>query len=352
MKTALESWHELCATFSVKDHTYPGAFIAEVLLYDRLIIPVIATEANGLTKEQARKEWDRWKSSKKGWDPARQKQLVGILKNKLQDRVIEVPWTPVLQAEWKAKRNDPTHDAPESLEKLVARRLDNARRDGYFLTGDILQQFAPAMAKTVVAVSPFRSLKDLETRASVRPVGGGVGVEPLPAASLMTVLGFELFVPGDPDRNDFDLLSEAAEVASDPAYRTKRTALYLWQQRFIAQGKTDAVSIKTALKEMRGLVTDLRKETGWKWLKHVFTFFKGGADVAKIAHPVAAEVGGTLLSIGAYAVDQALGGGEVDALGKPAAALVMDAQKRIGLTLSGKGGVELKASKKRLKDVG
>lgn len=55
---------------------------------------------------------------------------------------------------------------------------------------------------------------------------------------------------------------------------------------------------------------------------------------------------------GAYAVDQVLGGGDVDALGKPAAALVMDAQKRIGLTLNGKGGVDLKVSKKQGKRSG
>ena len=31
-----EHWHQICATFSVKDHVREGAFIAEVLLYDYL----------------------------------------------------------------------------------------------------------------------------------------------------------------------------------------------------------------------------------------------------------------------------------------------------------------------------
>jgi hypothetical protein len=36
-----DDWHELWATFSVKDHCQPGAFIAEALLYDRLVLPVV-----------------------------------------------------------------------------------------------------------------------------------------------------------------------------------------------------------------------------------------------------------------------------------------------------------------------
>ena len=43
-----EHWHQICATFSVKDHVREGAFIAEILLYDYLYIPTLATTANGL----------------------------------------------------------------------------------------------------------------------------------------------------------------------------------------------------------------------------------------------------------------------------------------------------------------
>ena len=51
--------HQLWATFSVKDHCRRGAFIAEVLLYDKLLIPVVPTEQHGLTPEEARRERER-----------------------------------------------------------------------------------------------------------------------------------------------------------------------------------------------------------------------------------------------------------------------------------------------------
>jgi hypothetical protein len=340
MNGQLETWNELCATFSVKDHTLPGAFIAEVLLYDRLIIPIPPRIRDGVTKEEADQEWNRWKS--KGWDPARQTQLIAILKHNLEDdRIIEAPWTSHLQTEWRKSMTKPDKDIPETLHAAVEADLNHARHHGYVLTGHILQQFAPAMAKTVVAVSTFRSLKDLMQRTPIQRAPP----KRVDAQSLMAVLGFELFVPNDSDSNDFDLLSEAAAVAADATYRRKRTALYLWQQQFIRNGLTDELSVKTAVNRMGELVEDLNKETKWKWAKKVLSFFKAGKDVAELVNPAAKSVG-PFLSVGDYIMDQALGDKESDILGKPAAALVLDVQKRLGLKRPKNGRVSLKSSKR------
>src|SRR4051812_36518426 len=59
---ALEVW----GTYSVRDHLDPRAFIADVLLYDRLVIPVPPEE-----------EVDNWQED--GWDPASQKAILSIL---------------------------------------------------------------------------------------------------------------------------------------------------------------------------------------------------------------------------------------------------------------------------------
>ena len=53
---SLERW----ATFSVNDHTAKKAFVSEVLLYDKLVIPY--------PPENDKAEWKRW--ARKGWNPA------------------------------------------------------------------------------------------------------------------------------------------------------------------------------------------------------------------------------------------------------------------------------------------
>ncbi len=48
---------ERWGTFSVIDHSNPSAFVPEVLLYDRLVIPVPYSDSD-------RERWER-----EGWDP-------------------------------------------------------------------------------------------------------------------------------------------------------------------------------------------------------------------------------------------------------------------------------------------
>jgi hypothetical protein len=340
MNAKPEKWHDLSATFSVKDHTVPGAFIAEVLLYDRLVIPIPPRISERVSKELAEKEWKRWVAEK--WDPARQTQLIGILRDKLGDeRVIQVPWTLDLQAEWERRMTSAQGDTDKTFQGAVGASLKQARRDGYFKTGEVLEGWVPAMSKAVVAVSTFRSLQDLKKSTGIC----SAPPQPVPKENLMAVLGFELFVPNDPDRKDYDLLSEAASVAADTNYRRKRTALYRWQEQFIRNGLTDEPSVKKAVKEMRDLVNDLNKETKWKWVRQVLSFFKVGKEVAKIVHPGAGDAAEVIISGGDFIVDHALGDVEPDLLGKPAAALVLDAQKRLGLKMTKEGRVSLKSAK-------
>jgi hypothetical protein len=90
-----EARHQLWATFSVKDHCRRGAFIAEVLLYDKLLVPVVPTAEADLSPEEAAREMDRWRKS--DWKRARQTDIVRIL----GDRVEPIPWTSVRQNEWR-----------------------------------------------------------------------------------------------------------------------------------------------------------------------------------------------------------------------------------------------------------
>jgi hypothetical protein len=306
-----DHWRQLWATFSVEDHCRAGAFVAEVLLYDKLIIPVPPTVKDGLEPEIAAREWQRW--SCEGWDPDRQRTILAILGN----CALQVPWTAERRAEWKLE-------------------LDRSfTRLGYLATGSVLQQFAPAMARPVIGVSQYHSLAQLAEQG-IRPLSPE---EKHPAGTLLAVLGHELLVPDDPRRegDDFAILRQAVKVAQHPDYQEKRRLLYGWQQDFInSDGLTDATSIRTAVKKMEKLVDDLKTATlqqkEWKWAKRLLSFLSPASEIADLLLPgfsAVSKATGALISAGKYVTEE--GSAAHGSIGSSvmAASLVLDAQEKL-----------------------
>jgi len=77
---------QLWGTYSVADHCTAFPFVADMLLYDRLIVPVPPDGDDA--------EWQRWVG--KQWKPDRQRMLLG----ELGDYVRRVPWTADLRGRW------------------------------------------------------------------------------------------------------------------------------------------------------------------------------------------------------------------------------------------------------------
>jgi hypothetical protein len=283
------------------------------LLYDKLVVPVVPTGADGLSDEEAKKEWDRWQRA--GWDPARQTQVCALLK----ERAEPIPWTAERQIEWR---------------QAMTSGFSAAREDGYFQSGSVLQRFAPALARTVVAVSQYRKLADLEREGIHRRR------EPLasvPDSALLAVLGFELLVPEDPDRDDFRFLEEAVEVASDTDYRAARRDLFSWQRKFLRSDQTtDVFSIRKAIEEMNDLAVALRKATQkeqtWRGAKRFFSFLGASSKgMALIPHAaLAASAGGAIAALGSF-VTESNSGSRPNRPGMPAATLIASAQERLGI---------------------
>src|SRR5262252_7087198 len=75
---------QVWGTFSVKDHCQPHAFVAEVMLYDRLVIPRPPDET----------ERTRWREA--NWNPELQDRLLKIL----GERAYVINWDAARQASW------------------------------------------------------------------------------------------------------------------------------------------------------------------------------------------------------------------------------------------------------------
>jgi hypothetical protein len=70
---------EVWGTYSVKDHLNPTAFLADLILYDRLVLPVPEEQLD-----------DRAKAAWAGWNAPLQRVFVEVLER--ADRVRTIPW--------------------------------------------------------------------------------------------------------------------------------------------------------------------------------------------------------------------------------------------------------------------
>lgn len=136
---------EVWGTYSVRDHLGPQPWAADVILYDRLVVPVPPDRAG----PEGAQEWNRWEHM--GWAPDRQRQLLTILGN----RAMSFEWNAQLRQQWSILWH-------ESLAQLAETVTTEARRPSlsqpYQMTPQVLMTGLPARVTAVNAVATFRSL--------------------------------------------------------------------------------------------------------------------------------------------------------------------------------------------------
>jgi hypothetical protein len=106
---------ELWGTFSVRDHLEPRAFVADVLLYDRLVIPT-------LPDKHEESEWP------KSWNLAKQRSLLGDL----GDLAIPIPWDENRRKAWQDRfdnvKGEVRRKARARFSEMVGRDVERARQ--------------------------------------------------------------------------------------------------------------------------------------------------------------------------------------------------------------------------------
>lgn len=220
--------HEVWATYSVRDHLVPGAFIEDVLFYDRLVLPVPPDKER--FPEVGEEEWKRWETN--NWEPQKQRDVIETL----GDVAITIPWTKKRQQEWRER-----HDA--------------LRDDAFKLTADLLCKDLPIYVYGQAAmVGPaYPSLQEL--KQDLNPVSDEAR-ELVPGTALSVVLGQEFLVTHYPDQPYDYQLKKALELACNREFQQKRASLTQWQQQFLRSGFTDLASMAKALKDMHELMQE------------------------------------------------------------------------------------------------
>jgi hypothetical protein len=319
--------YQLWGTFSVMDHAREGAFLAEVVMYDRLVIPVPPDPEHAKTPKDrnfAEKQWDRWE--RHGWNPKRQQTLLSILK----PVAVPIEWNRERHERWAAEYEKSKRDAAQQFSEILAG----------WKTGEVLLDELPAMAGGVVAVSPYDSLEDLkrelgitEMSTLVERLQAGRG---LPGNVISAVIGREFLVPEDPDRDEFYLLRRAVDLVQEVDYRQARADFHSAQQRFINSGKTDLESVTAAVNAMAEHLDVLqrlaRRQRIWNGIRRAFFFTQIATDLLTAPiNPVSA--GKAAIALGKFTVDERLRNPAAPHSVRPGGALLLDAQRRLNLTL-------------------
>jgi len=228
---------EIWGTFSVRDHLVERAFIADVLLYDRLVIP---TQPEGGDPK-------KWPAE---WDLARQQRLLGVL----GELAVPIPWTEARRQHWQTRFDDVRREQRGSARTEtvagVAMDVGNARAAGeddlpYHVTRMVLADSANAPAddrlfRRLRATGKARPGSELEAVAAYPSFDAFSGDVPIaepsaPAKAPMcpptAIFGWNFFVPASAnggEAEDLKLLEKAIRLAKRADYIELRGEFYKW----------------------------------------------------------------------------------------------------------------------------
>lgn len=279
---------EIWGTYSVRDHTLPGAFLADLMFYDRLVLPVPQPG------EEA--DWER-----ENWAPANQAGLIEELAR--FDRVKTVPWR---LGTWEREKENFTKDLAErsSLDIEVAR---DVARDAFLFTRTRLIEDLPRHVRGVTAVPTFA---DAGTLAGAIGLQRGKAGELNMSAQSMAAAAMRLkFLAPKPDgRTRLENLVPVLEKTGEKDVRKARDAFWRWQRDFFGDDVvTEQASLDAAAEEMADLIADLERALRWDRIRTAaqYLFLAGGATVGMLGGPLTpVALAGVALSVGQFAFDK------------------------------------------------
>jgi hypothetical protein len=198
---SMERWGSL----SVRDHNDLESLVANVLLYDRLIVPVPADP-----KEEA-----RW--AKQGWNP----HLLYQRLEALGELVVKKTWDAQLQERYRNK-----------LLELHALGYDTTYVTLPYQVSRMILSHEPISLPEgithVEAVLAYCSEADLKKDFMLDQLGDKR------MATLSLLFGQKIAIPAHADPNNtFD---DAIGLSLDQEFRAKRRSLYRWQHQVLSMG--------------------------------------------------------------------------------------------------------------------
>jgi hypothetical protein len=249
-----ERWGSL----SVSDHVDTVDLAANVLLYDRLVMPV-------MTAQPDRDELAYWERA--GWKPDLQRQRL----DQLEELAVCRPWNAARRAAYK-----------DRLAALKAEQHDAARIDHFGLTRMILAQEQQVQLPPGVAHVDVLAAYDSDA-ALTREFALTEARDHAAAQALLLTRRLALPDLKDPE----DALKLACKLSRDSAFRDKRAALFDWQHQQALKGLSPEAAVESlaAMTDAyNAAVQSAATKVRWKLAFTVFGiglgFATGGAAAA------------------------------------------------------------------------
>lgn len=286
---------ELWGTFSVRDHLAEHAFVSDVLLYDRLLIPT----------KPAEKDLKEWPAE---WDHARLDRALGVL----GDLALSIPWTDQLSEQWRSHykageaqrakiKKDLVEKAGFDMKNLQMFEFQNRLHATRMLLAERAEQAdeklflhlrATAKARpgaTLEAVAAYNSFDNFAAEVPVAPKDAKRN----PSISPTAIFGWDFFLPdpeGQGEAADLKLLQRAVKLASEPDFIESRSRLYDWLADASEGISKGALTLDDARRDMESRIADYQKHMkrlGWKrWARRaikVADAFAGGLGIVSEA---------------------------------------------------------------------
>jgi hypothetical protein len=311
---------ELWGTFSVRDHCEQRPFVADVMLYDRLIVPFPADRA----------EWERWEHPDQAWDPGRQKRVLDTFRRNKDgaDLLLPIPWDEDRRRQFTTT--------------FMAATAGGMEVDGYKWTaGQLLEDEQVKRTRDAGAIKPrivaaYVSRESFEDEAGVEEVETEPTVDGQAAQQQLAIaVGRTFLVPeieAEPSvERDLELLERAIRLATKESFRQKRSVFNDWVERAVRERLTSREAVAKMdilLKEYEGEVK--REGMGTRVEQ---AFLVTGTAVAVAGHffpPL--WVGGVLLAPARYFIGRQF---QYTASAQNPAAMFREARHQLRLKASG-----------------
>jgi len=321
---------ELWGSLSVSDHVRRRALVAEVLLFDRIVMPV---PPEGDAEEQG-----RWADN--NWNPERQRRMLSILGvgGRADDLVVTIPWTKSKRDRfselWKGLRAQPDSANVEHSQLLSSLRFDSSllRPDAFMATRILLTrdydsgeaEYVKRLPRVSVekVVPAYTSFQNANRELAIRVA------ERAPAQASAQVIGWELFVPEKSTWTDERALEAAASLSRHDDYRMERESFRDWWRLRMETGTPAADAVRQLVKRADHLNKITRKGEWRSRTLRSFAALGGMTAIGGAWFPPVAIAGGLIALVGIGA-DWILKD-EVAPAALAPAAMFTDARKHFG----------------------
>jgi hypothetical protein len=254
---------ERWGAFSVRDHVSDAPFVSEVLLYDRLIIPIPDPNDN-----LAEVSW-----AHEGWKPNVLRDCLDVLKvktDKADGLALTVPWDNSKRERFKSRMS--------MAAALATQRRDPKHTyymDPFLMTRMLVKdEFRPALPPGVSkawTVAAYPSAEAFRRDVSTSDVDRKTQVALLLSHRFLTP------IQSDPKH---DMLKRAVDLAMTDAFRRKRSRFYEWQEEIIQEEISDEKAIEELEQRLLDYNEATRKAFGDVVAKYAFTVIPIGLTMA------------------------------------------------------------------------